>query len=269
VLEGDGTVADIGTVTAEVAPASALTVTLTSDLGDLSPESPVIIAATQTSVTFDVTVTDDSTEESDATATVTASATAHNAGSADVTIRDDDGPLPIVSWSSAAQTVSEAAGTATVSVTMSATAATDIIVPFTMSGTATGGGVDYQVGATDITIPTGDTTADLVFVLFDDSGAEGDETVIFTLASPTGATTATPLVHLVTLTDDETAADGAPSDGGPTGDSFTGDGATIAGDTSNGRGNIVFRSSGCACDQTGTPSGAMLLLLLFAWRRRR
>ena len=123
------------------------------------------ITAGQSSVTFDITVTDDAIEDGDETVTVDASAPAHTPGSETITIRDDDGPLPIVRWSSAAQTVSETDGTATVTVTMTATAATDIVVPFTLSGSATGGGVDYQVGATDITIPSGDTTADPVVAL--------------------------------------------------------------------------------------------------------
>ena len=82
----------------------------------------------------------------------------------------------------------------------------DVVVSFTIGGTATPG-TDFTAPMTTVTIPAGDSSAMIRFNIDADQRYEGaDETVVLTLTSATGdVTVGTPSVHTVTITDAETA----------------------------------------------------------------
>ncbi len=110
---------------------------------------------------------------------------------------------PVVSWDSDARTVLENAGSVTFSAELDAAAAVTVYVPFTISGTATGGGKDYVAGGDSITIPAGDTSASMTFNITNDTVYETDETIIITMQAPTNAEMGSPSVHTITVEDDD------------------------------------------------------------------
>ena len=172
------------------------------DLGSLT------IPAGQLSTTVDLSIVDDSLFENDETVVLTLGAptnatlgatTVHTA-----TITDND-TAPTVAFDAAAQSIGEAAGSTTASVTLSAASGLETIIPFTASGTAIDPDDYSDLDLGSLTIPAGQlsTTVDLSIV--DDSLFENDETVVLTLGAPTNATLGATTVHTATITDNDTA----------------------------------------------------------------
>src|SRR5262249_8739964 len=83
-------------------------------------------------------------------------------------------------------TLSEAAGTATITAALSQVTDTDVSVALAFTGTATPG-VDYTRSAAQLTIPAGQTQASLTLTALQDALDEDDETVVVDIASVTGA----------------------------------------------------------------------------------
>ena len=145
------------------------------------------IPANETVGTLTVATVEDDRAEAEETFSV--SLTAPREGvvlattSVEGTIRDDD-VLSLVM--SADETVAEGS-TATVTVEISSpqTSTGDVVVTYTVSGTATSG-TDYVTPAATLTIPAGRATAAIEFATTDDGVLEPDETVVVTL---TGAVT--------------------------------------------------------------------------------
>ena len=149
----------------------------------------------------------DSLAEGDETVILTGSAAGLDAGTATLTITDDDTAPTAVMLSLNPSAVGESATATTVTVTASLNnsplpTATTVTVSRT-GGTATSG-TDYTaINAFTVTIPSGQTsgTATLSFDPSGDGLAEGDETVILT-GSATGLTAG---AATLTITDDDTA----------------------------------------------------------------
>ena len=125
-----------------------------------------------------------------------------------VTITDDEA-LPVISLSSAASTVSEANASVTLTVTANPASSSVITVNLAETGTASGGGVDYSLGAGVLNISAGSTTATTTITTVDDGVYDPAETVIIDIASVSGggATESGSQQETVTITDDE----GAPT----------------------------------------------------------
>ena len=176
------------------------TASATDDYTEPNPKT-VTIAAGSRSTNIDIAVKDDTLDEPDETIIVTLGAPTHatvsstqGAGTATGTITDDD----------AAPTVSVANATAVpegndpeTTVDMSFTVALDaasgktITVPYTLTGTATGGS-DYETPATtSLSIAAGDVSGTIVIKVKGDTLNEPNETVIVTLSAPTHATVST------------------------------------------------------------------------------
>ena len=96
-------------------------------------------------------------------------------------------------------------GTLTVAVLLSATSASTVTVPFTIngSGTATGGGTDYTITASPITIAAGQRTGAINITITSDVSDESDETVIINMGNPTNAIQGAIITHTATITDDD------------------------------------------------------------------
>ena len=79
----------------------------------------------------------------------------------------------------------------------------DVDVPFTVGGTATGGGTDYSITGSPITIPAGSASQNITITINDDALDELDETVIVTMGTPINADQGATTVHTATITDND------------------------------------------------------------------
>jgi len=250
--EGVGTVQ--ATVTANPAPGSDLVLDVTSSDATVTVPPNVTITSGTTQATFDLTIVDDSTDTGDRTALITVSdpGTTYASDNAVFRVIEDDTPFPRVNWQSATQTVSEDDIVVTLTATLSFAPTAPVTADYTVTGTATAG-VDHDLSDGTLSFAIDDTEETLVVSLTFDGQPEGDETVIVTLGSPTGAEIGSNDVHTVTITDP------VSSDGGVTG----GD----PGPSSPRGSNIV--QGGCGCDATGVTAGWLALAVVLALRRRR
>ncbi|MAF09521.1 hypothetical protein CMK11_03630 [Candidatus Poribacteria bacterium] len=178
------------------------------DLGDGS----FVIPAGSTTASVDLTVTGDALDELNETIVVsitTGALTNASAGTTavhTVTITDDDDP-PAVAFTATEQTVTEAAGTVTATVTLDALSGLDVTVPYTVSGTATGGATDHGLADSSVTIGAGTLSATIDFTVTDDAIDEPDETVIVSMTTPSlvNASAGAATTHTVTVTDNDEA----------------------------------------------------------------
>lgn len=116
---------------------------------------------------------------------------------------DYDVVMPDVSFTTASQSGAENGPAMTITVQLSATMGVNVTVPFTLSGTATGGGIDYTITPSPITIPAGQTTGTITISPVDDALDEDNETVIVTMGTPTNAALGATTVHTATIIDDD------------------------------------------------------------------
>ena len=176
------------------------------DLADGS----ITIYADDLTGTKDFTLTDDSLHEPDETVIVTmgtpVNGTAGTTVLHTVTITDNDA-APSVEFTLASQATGGENGTATITAELSATSGFNVTVPFSVNiaSTATGGGTDYSITASPVTITAGTTTADIIVTIATDFDIEDDETVIVDMGSPINATQGTTITHTLTITDDDFA----------------------------------------------------------------
>jgi hypothetical protein len=200
------------TMTATLAAASGKAVTFdyatsngTATAGSdyTAASGSLTIAAGQTTKTFTVTITDDTTDEVDETVTVSISNavnTSNATASATLTITDDDN-APTLSIADA-QTTSEASTSTNLTVSLSAASAKAITVDWaTSNGTATAGS-DYTAASGTLSFAAGETTKTVAVAVIQDSTFEGNETVTITLTNPSNATIADATATL-TITEDD------------------------------------------------------------------
>jgi len=113
---------------------------------------------------------------------------------------------PVVNFSQVKQNVTEKAGTISLTVSLDqASISSDITVNYTVSGNATGGGVDYTLADTSgkVTIVKGNTSATIDITIVNDTKYETpDEDIVFTLDSVTNATLGTTNIDTVTIADE-------------------------------------------------------------------
>jgi len=111
-------------------------------------------------------------------------------------------PTREVSFAVASQTIDETGGQIRVVVSLLGVAATPITVPITVDGTAQAG-LDYTGIPSNVIIPAGSSSAEIVIDLIDDSIAELTETIRLTMSQPVGVLLVSPSVHTVSVTDTE------------------------------------------------------------------
>ncbi|MFA5842324.1 MAG: Calx-beta domain-containing protein [Candidatus Gracilibacteria bacterium] len=209
----------VATITAQLSSASGLDVsvpftltgTATGSGTDYSiTASPISITAGQTTATISIAVVDDSLYEDNETVIATmGNPTNASKGIITVntsTINDNDfGSIPSVSWSVDSQSASEGTATMTITAQLSATSGKNVTIPFTLTGTALGGGIDYSSTPSPITITTGNTTATITLTLSDDNFKELSETIIVTMGSPSNAILGATTIHTATITNNDSS----------------------------------------------------------------
>ena len=137
-----------------------------------------------------------------------------------VHIVDDDTPA-FAFWAPASRT-GEGSGTHDVRVILEAAPDTDIAMPYTVGGTATGGSDFTIAGSGTVTVKAGSTTANIPVAIVDDSAPEGDETVVLTLVGRSHRWIGTD-THTLTIADNEprvsfASASGSAAEGSGTQD---------------------------------------------------
>lgn len=210
----------VGTATFEVnlssGTDSAVTVPFTvtgtaTDGSDFSiTGSPVTIAAGLTSATVTISLVDDTEIESSETVLVTLGTPMNGFLGTDdthsLTIVDNDDStnpvLPTVSVRAASQMALESAGAVTFDVDLSFAADVDVIVPFSVSGTASQGG-DFSIDSSPLTIAAGTTSVSVTIDVNEDSTDESNETVVVNLGTPQNATLESADTHTLTIVDND------------------------------------------------------------------
>jgi hypothetical protein len=168
------------------------------------------IAASQTTVTIAICVSDDIAVEGTETVILTIAAptsandyTIGAPSSQTANITDDDGPVTvtIAATAQAAEPATNGQFTVTRTGGGAAQLAQPLLVNLAISGSASNG-TDYQTIANTVTIPASQTTATIPVNVNDDAGVEGTETVIVTVQSGT-YTIGAPSSATVNITDDD------------------------------------------------------------------
>ena len=160
------------------------------------------LTAGSTSVMATVTAVQDNANEGDETVLITAMHNSNTIGSQQtITITDDDS-APTFSVSVNNDTIAEAGGTSTLTVSISgSTFAGDQTITLAVGGTATEGS-DYTIGSKSLTLTGGATSTMTTVTAVDDRFDDDDETVLIT-ASHNSADIGTQ--QTITITDDDAA----------------------------------------------------------------
>ena len=196
------------TVTLDRASSQSTTVQYASNSGTATQDTDftgisgtLTFAPGETSKTLTVLPTDDAIYELDETLTVTLS-TPGNAtlgtATATGTITNDEA-LPVISI--AAVTVSETAGTATLTFSLNRASSQTISAQWADSGGTATSGTDYSGAAGSLTFAPGETLKTATLTLLDDAIYEGNESITVALASLVNAIAGT--LNPITLTSDD------------------------------------------------------------------
>lgn len=165
----------------------------------------VTFAAGVTSMGIPITVVDDAISEPSETVLLTlggaTNATLSTATAHTFTVTDDDS-APTVQFALASSSGGEATTLPTLTVTLSNPSAQTITVAYSVTG-GSATTADYLAPAGTLTFAAGVTSRPLNFSVINDNLDEADETIVFTLATPTNATLGTPGTHTYTIVDNE------------------------------------------------------------------
>jgi len=165
----------------------------------------LVIPIGQITANISLAVTNDAIDELDETVIITLSspvdATLGATSAHTYTIQDNDNPT--IAFTSASSSGLESVTPVSIGLTLSAAPVAEVQVAYTLSGTATGGGTDYTLANGTVTVPAGQTTANISLVIVDDAIADPNETVILTLSSPTNSTLGTNTTYTYTITDND------------------------------------------------------------------
>ena len=177
----------------------------TSVSGNITLAAPALSSPYQSTATIPITITDDSISEGSESFTVNLSnitggsaAFSDNSGSVDIT--DNDG-TPTIDFNATSSSGAESSSSAALQVDLSGTSPSNVTVNYAVTGTASGSGTDYTLADGTLTITAGNTTGTITIAsIVDDAITEGNETVIVTLSSPSGATLGSDDAHTYTIT---------------------------------------------------------------------
>src|SRR5208283_1782100 len=114
-------------------------------------------------------------------------------------------PMPKVTFSSPSQDVKEDAGTITVTAQLSAASGKDVVVPFTVGGTAREQGNYRILTPSPLVIKAGTTNAAVRVALIDNGVNEEDKTVVVAMGMPSNAALGQNPVHTLTIEDTDPA----------------------------------------------------------------
>jgi hypothetical protein len=235
IAEGNsGTSAYTVSLSVSPAPTAALTVNVAlnaststagngSDFAFTSPTT-VTFAAGQTTASTTVTITGDTDPELDETVVLSLNnpGTGASVGSPSthtLTITNDDGTPPSVSFAAAAGSVAEGnSGTSTYTVNVTLANPGSLVLPYTVYIVANGTGstattpADYTLNTPSVTFTSTTLTQPVTLSIVGDTTPEPDETVVFSLTTlvPGAIILAAPSTHTLIIQNDDAVPAGAP-----------------------------------------------------------
>ena len=113
-------------------------------------------------------------------------------------------PVPTIEFNSASGNGSESISTANLQINLSESITENIIVYYSVSGTALNGGTDYTLADGTLIIPAGNTVSSIdISNIIDDEHNEADETVIVMLSNPGNATLGIDSIYTYTINDND------------------------------------------------------------------
>ena len=170
------------------------------------PSNTFTIPAGQLNVVTTVTAVQDNIDELDETIILdidqVTNGTENGTQQKTITITDDD-DIPTVELSLVNAVMREDADVSTLRATINRASSRDVIVNLVISGTASGGGVDYTISSTTITIPAGQLSAVVTVTSVDDNIDEPDETIIADIDQVTNAVEVGTQQETITIRDDD------------------------------------------------------------------
>ena len=171
--------------------------------------SPLVIPAGQLDGFILVSVTDDllseGTERVVLTLTTPVGGVLGAATVYEVVIEDNE-PAATLGFDLASSSQAEGAGAAVLTLTLSSARTEDVLLDFTLSGTATLGGVDVSVApASQLLIPGGNVAGSIVATVVSDSMDEPDEDLQVRFSSLENADYGAVTAHDLTILDDDDA----------------------------------------------------------------
>uniref|UniRef100_UPI003561A28B hypothetical protein n=1 Tax=Puniceibacterium confluentis TaxID=1958944 RepID=UPI003561A28B len=220
------------TITREGSTEGDLEVVFASnDTSEITVPNSVTILDGQASVEVEIQALDDFLADGTITTTLTALAQGYLNGVTTVDVLDNETPALILSVDPGS--ISEADGTATVTITRNTPPSGDLVVTLTSSDTT------EATVQSEVTIPDGESSVTVTVTAIDDDVADGDQTVTVSAAA-TGFETGT---SSVTVTD---AASNSPVQGVPTITGTAAEDSVLTADTSglsdaNGLGTFSYQ----------------------------
>jgi gliding motility-associated-like protein len=127
-------------------------------------------------------------------------------GTGNETFSEAIGPiqaLPQVHFTSTAKSVDESLSTANIEVMLSQAGLVASTVDYTVTGTATGGGVDYTLANGTLSFAAGELSKTIDLTIVDDALIEENETVVITLSNASGADLGTNTVFTYTIVNND------------------------------------------------------------------
>ena len=153
-------------------------------------------------------IIDDQADEADETIIITLSNPTGAILGSDIVhtaiITDNDNP-PEIDFNTTSSSGAESVSSAGLTVDLSAVSNQNVTVDYAITGTATGSGEDFTLGAGKLTINAGETSGTITIAsIIDDPFDEPDETIIITLSNPVNATLGNDNAHTFTIIDNDT-----------------------------------------------------------------
>jgi hypothetical protein len=191
-VELTATLSNVYALTVEVDLSFSGTATLNEDFVPFDHSIPITSDGSSTSSSTFLINLDDEIFEGNETVTIdiekVTNGVEDGTQQATYTITDDDAPPTVTLTQSQTEITDESGGQVYVTAELSTVAGVAVEVPLSFSGSATGGGSDYSITASTITIPAGSTKDSIRITSIFDGIEEGTETIIVDMGSPTNAT---------------------------------------------------------------------------------
>jgi len=180
--------------------------TATSGVDYVLASGTATITAGSTTTNISMIVVDDSLKEASETVIITLTSPGNSTLGTNTTytyIITDNEPDLSVAFVNTTSSGLESVTSTNINLALSSVSTQEATVNYAVTGTATGGGVDYTLADGIVTFTANTTTAQIPITIVDDSVIESNETIIITLSSPVNAALGVNTIHTYTILNDD------------------------------------------------------------------